>query len=102
MKKAAELQTLKEVAKFWDDYLFRKESLPEVELAGSMANVVTNDRWESWYSGPKSDPIFSAVYDLVADLEVPGGDQARRDEDWAEVATLVENMIRKYQSPDQD
>ncbi|MDP2631980.1 MAG: hypothetical protein Q8P30_04440 [Candidatus Uhrbacteria bacterium] len=95
-KKGIELENLNEVAAFWKHYLDKLGSMPEMDVAGSMANVVSNDKWEQWYNEGKGDPLFVEAFDLLADLETPIERKLSREDMWARVKQLVKQLEEKY------
>jgi hypothetical protein len=96
MKKGKDLENLVEVGEFWAFYLEKLGEMPEMDVAGGMVNIVTNDRWDDWYNESKGDPLFVETFDLVADLETPIKRELSREEMWRKVKKNVTALRQKY------
>ncbi|MEI6581790.1 MAG: hypothetical protein WCN86_02860 [bacterium] len=91
-KNSIELIDLHDVVVFWRYYLAKLTSDNREGIAGSMTSVVSNDRWDDWYNKPTGEPYFAAIFDLVADLEMPSTKQDPRQKEWDKVAALLAGM----------
>ena len=95
-KRGIELENLKEVAVFWRRYLDKLDASNEEDIAGSMTNVVSNDRWDDWYDESRGNPFFVEIYDLVTELEMPITNKDVRQAKWKRVADLLSQMEAEF------
>lgn len=53
----------------------------DVTIAGYMTGVVNNDNFDKWND---DNEHFARIFELVADLEIPGGTPTQRQAEWRE------------------
>lgn len=60
----------------------KDDKADDATIAGYMTGVVNNDNFDKWNDGNK---YFARIFELVADLEIPGGTPEQRRAEWREV-----------------
>lgn len=93
--------TIQELAREWVELLASLTAENNEEVACKMVGIFAgNDYlWDEWYASGK-EPNVQAVFDNVADLEVPDGhlvkDAADRKKRWKIVKDSVTVLEKKY------
>lgn len=93
--KVEDLRTIQDIIKYWRECLADTKS-SDVQIAYNMTRVVSSDLWELYYKNGQGDKDFIAIFDNVADLEIPQGDEAWRKAGWDNVETHLKSLEGKY------
>lgn len=91
-KKVIELKTLPEVYAYWKDCLQLHSDYNDMQVAGFIVGVVSNNNFETWYSEGNGESVFVDVFDRASELEIPDGSPAKRAQTWAVLRTLLDSV----------
>lgn len=75
LTKPQELKTIQDIIKYWQKCLSNPKNLSDVQVAYDMVCVVGAGIFGEYYE-EKADQDFIAVFDNVADLEIPQGSES--------------------------
>ena len=95
MKHPAQLATLEEVVRYWEECLaLLDEGKPETSVASQMVGVITSPREVQWSQEPGAHPPYQLIFELAASLELPEHMTGHRHERWQCIRALLP-VLRK-------
>lgn len=87
------LRNLGDVVSYWERCLSKlKLGEDDTVIASQMVDVVNNIHDNEW--SDSNNEYYSEIFELVASLELPGGDEKERAQDWKRVEELLQQMRR--------
>jgi hypothetical protein len=101
MDEVRELKSLEDALNYWRSCVKRLGAsgvIDDMDIAYDMVRVVGNDRFDDWYAAPN----FAAIFDLAAELEVPGASRAARQQNWTAIAHRLGVEVRSAQFVEPD
>jgi|GEM_PF-1981144 len=93
--------SITELAQRWSQLLQELTDENNEQIAYQMVGILVcnNELWMKWYESGK-EPLVNAIFDNVADLELPDGinvaDDAERQVRWRQVRTSAKILEQKY------
>lgn len=89
----SKLQTIKDVAAYWQSCVDRLPQLDDKAVAYDMVRVAGNSRFDTeWYAEGSGDPLFIQIFDLAADLETPVRGKQSREDAWTQLRQALADL----------
>ena len=100
-------ETREQLVRYWENSLDKLQEEDDAVVAGYiLGDIVDTEFWEDeWMQSEEADPEIIEVHDLVAALEIPGGETIfsfeddgpiSREQAWDRVKEGIESLKKKY------